>query len=162
MGLMSYDCTEIQNLRFQSLGAKTTGEIWISSLIRKLWDTAWDVRKYINRTLHLTDGPTKTEILRLINKRITYHLNRGMTGLPHICQFLFRTTTHTLLSRPVHQRLSWLAATSRVRWCSQRRSTRESHLDADKILLERITRGRLIPSLTQFGEAPPLRTTIGP
>ena len=42
MGLKAGFWAEIQNMHLQLLGAKTTDKRWISSLIKKLWDTAWD------------------------------------------------------------------------------------------------------------------------
>ena len=75
---------EIQNRHLQLLGAKTTGKRWISSLIRKLWDTAWDFWIFGNHTLHVTHGPRKIEILYLIEKRVTIHMKKGSIGL-HAC-----------------------------------------------------------------------------
>ena len=43
MGITAYNWAEIKNIHLQYIGAKTTGKIWISSLIREFWDTAWDV-----------------------------------------------------------------------------------------------------------------------
>ena len=77
MGIMAYNWEEIQNLHLLYIGAKTTGKIWISSLIQKFCDTAWDARNYRNYTLHSPDEPTKKECLILTNNRITYNINRG-------------------------------------------------------------------------------------
>ena len=52
MGMLSHDWADTKNIYLQSLGAKTTGKIWIHSLIRKLWDTVWDVWNYRNHNLH--------------------------------------------------------------------------------------------------------------
>ena len=35
-------------------------------------------------------------------------------------------------------------------------------MDADEIILEQITKGCLIPHLTQFGETPPVGTNVVP
>ena len=129
MGLMAYNWVEIQHLHLKSLGAKTTGKIWIYFRIRKFWDTYWDVWIYRNLTLRSPDGPTKTENLRLIKKIITYHLNRGTLGLPPECHFLVHTYIHTLLSRPYIQRLSYLSGTSSARICSQISTIRRRILD---------------------------------
>ena len=134
----------------------------MSSLIQKLWYTAWYVWNYINHKLHSPGGPTKTEIYRLINKSITYLFNRVTSGLPLHCQFLLHTSIHTLILLPVRQRLSWISDTSSARICSQQSTTRIVIMDANKIVLERITRGRLILDLTQFDEAPQLFATAGP
>ena len=102
MVLTALNWDEIQNLNLQLLGAKTTGKRWVSDLIWKFWDTAWDVWNY-----H-TDGPRKIEIIKLIDKRFTYHLNKCRQGLISHCHFLLLKSTHTLLDRPVYQPLSWI------------------------------------------------------
>ena len=79
------------------LRAKTTGKRWISSIIQKFWDTSWYVWNYRNNTSHSQYGPTKTDILIVINNIITHHLNRGKSGLSHRCHFLLHTYIHTLL-----------------------------------------------------------------
>ena len=100
MGIMTQNCEEIQNLPLQFLGGKTTGTRWISSLIHKFWNTAWYVWNYINHTLHSPGSTTKTDILRLINKRTTYHLNRSISGLTIHLHLLLHTSIHILLFTP--------------------------------------------------------------
>ena len=98
MGLISTDWAEVQNAYLRYLGAKYSGAIWIYVLIRKLWNTEWDIWKFRNHILHATDAPPKTEILALINRRVSLHFNRGIQGLPLRRHFLFKTNIHTLLS----------------------------------------------------------------
>ena len=57
MGLISHDWAEVQNAYLLYLGAKISGVIWIYTLIRKLWDTAWYIWNFRNHTLHATEGP---------------------------------------------------------------------------------------------------------
>ena len=112
-------------------------------------------------TLHATDSPTKTEILKTINERITYYFRIGMTVLSQRCLSLFHLSIHILLARPMHQRLSWLADISSNIICAPLRVIRNRYLDTDERLLGFIIKGRLIPSLTQFDETPLLRTNTG-
>ena len=42
-GILSHDWSETQNIYLKSLIDKVTGQRWLSSLIRKLWDIAWDI-----------------------------------------------------------------------------------------------------------------------
>ena len=107
--------------------------------------------------------PQKTEILGLINTRVSQHFNRGILRLPIRCQFLFKTSIHTFLYRPVRQRLLWLVAVSISQLCAQRNPNRTSNLlDADQLLLRRIQSSRLIPPLNTFDQPPTLRTVAGP
>ena len=59
MGLIFHDWAEVQNTYLRSLGTKISGVRWISALIRKLWDTAWEIWNFSNHTLHATDGSQK-------------------------------------------------------------------------------------------------------
>ena len=117
MGLLANNWSEIQNLHLQLLGRKTTGEIWIYALIRKIWDISWDSRNFWNHMIYVTDGSSKLWIIELVKNRVTYQLEKWATGLLTICHFIFHTSIHTLLSRPIRQQMSWLAAISRAkRW----------------------------------------------
>ena len=71
MGLFSQEWADIQNQHLQALGAKTTGQRWISAIIKNIWDTTWDAWNYRNQKLKYTYGPTKMEILNNINAKIT-------------------------------------------------------------------------------------------
>ena len=155
-------CAEIQNLHLQSLGAKTTGKIWISSLISKMWDVAWDLWNFRNHTIYATECPRKIEIINLINKRVTRHPEKGTIGLPIRCHFLFHTSIHTLITRPIQQCLFWIAATTNSRQCFHPHASTRRLPDTDKLLFGIITMGRLIPTLYQIDEDPPLRTKIVP
>ena len=94
----------------QSLGAKVTSIKLISSLIRKLWDMEWDAWNDRNHILHINKGLVKMNLLEKIDNRIRWHLRKGTSGPPLHFMFLLNTHSHSPLSRPVCQRLSWLAA----------------------------------------------------
>ena len=163
MGLISHDWAELQNTYLRSLGAKISGVRLILALTRNLWYTAWEICNFRNHTLHATGGPQKTEILGLINTRVSRHFNIGISGLPIRCHLLLKTNIHTLLSRPVCQKLSWLAAVSSTCQLSQINHNRMINiLYTDQLLLIRIHSSRLIPSMTTFDQSPTLRTVAGP
>ena len=111
MGLLAKNWSEVQNLHIQFLGSKTSGKIWISLLIRKIWDVAWEFWNFRNNTLHGPEGPRKLDIIDLINKGVTRHLEKGSIGLPTQFHFLFHTSIHTLLTRPIRKRLPRLQST---------------------------------------------------
>ena len=97
MGLLANNRTYIQNLNPQSLGAKTSVKIWIFSLIRKMWNVAWDFWNFRNHTLCATEGPRKLEIIYLINKRVTYHLKNNLLATQYDATSCF-TIPSTLCS----------------------------------------------------------------
>ena len=151
MRLIAHGWREIQISYLRSLGAKISGQIWISSLIRNLWETAWYIWNFRNATLHATDGPKKTEILPRINTRVIYHYNQGITGLPKICHLLFKTNIHTLLYCPIRQRLAWIASISSDFRCYQINSNNRNYPpDVDQLLVSLIhTRGLFYEPLFQ-------------
>ena len=59
MGLISHDWEEIQSAYLRSLAADISRVIWISSIIRKLWNNNWDIWNFRNHNLHATDVPRK-------------------------------------------------------------------------------------------------------
>ena len=161
MVLISHDLSEIQNTYLLSLRAKLSGFRWISSLMRKLWNTAWGIWNFRNHTLHADYVPIKTEILFIINTRVLLHFNRGTSGLPKMCHFILKTNIHALLSRPVRKRFSWLAAASGAQQCSQRIPNRMGDLlDTDQLLLIRIHYCRIISYLTTFDQYTTFRTVV--
>ena len=115
MEILANNWSETQNLHLKSQGANNPGKIWISLLIRKLWDVSWDFWNFRNHALHATDGPRKLNITELINNRVTCNLKKGSIGLPTRCHLLFHTSIQTLLTRPIRQHLSWIAATTITR-----------------------------------------------
>ena len=61
IGLLSHHWKDIYHLYLKYLGAKISGLRWISSLIEKLWDMAWDAWNNFNHILHINKGPVKTK-----------------------------------------------------------------------------------------------------
>ena len=138
--------------RIQYLGDKVTGRRWISSLIMKLWDIAWDMWNYRNHTLHDSDGPTKAAVLTHANSRISYHFNRGTIGIATRCHFLFKTKENILLSLQIIKKLGCIAATPCAqRWAQRPNTRRNVYLSADQIFLI------ALPKTTSFPHSANLR-----
>ena len=130
--------------------------------MRKLWDIAWKFWKFRNHTLHATYDTRKLDIIELINKRVTCHLEKGGIGLPTWWQFLFHTSIHTVLTCPIRQILSWMASTASARQCFRPHSPRKIIPHTDKLIIGIITMEILIPTLSHIDKDPQLRTTIVP
>ena len=125
-----------------------------------MWYVACYFWNFLNHTLHATEGPRKLEIIDLINKRVTCYLKKVFIGLSIRCHFLFPTSIHTLISCPIRKRLSCLEDTSSARWYFWPHPSIRILLNTDKLILLRISMGRMIPYLSQIDEDPPLRITI--
>ena len=97
-----------------------------------------------------TWGDIKMSLLDKINNRVRFNLGRGMCRLPSRCQFIFNTKLHSLLSRPMHQRLPWIAEVSSARLCYRWKfSQLIPQMDTNQSLVSYITDSQLIPSLTK-------------
>ena len=150
MGLIACEWGYIHTIYLQYLGANIAGRWWVSSLIGNLWVDYWYIFNYRNHTLHATDGPTKIDILDRIDTINNYHFLTGVTGPPQIFRFLFKTNSPTLLPCPVCQQLSCIYSTSIVRRLSQCKPRKVTPLlDIYQIILDLITNGRLVPSLSK-------------
>ena len=111
-GILTNVWAETHNAYLKYIGAKVTGQRWVSSLIRKLWEVAWDMWNYRNHNLHTSYVPTKAEVLAHTNSIISYNFNRVTIGLGTRCHFIFNTKENTLLYLPTRQKLCYLAAIS--------------------------------------------------
>ena len=86
-GFVSLEWQKLQNEHYASMGSLRTGKRWVSALIRKLWEVAWDQWDHRNSQLHgeqKLDEYTDTDDLDL-EVRHEY-----ATGRPPNCPARFR------------------------------------------------------------------------
>ena len=143
-------------------GRKVTGQRWVLSLIRKLWDTGWDIWNYRNHTIYETNGPMRYAVLAHANTRISYYFNSGTIGLATRCHFLFKTRENTILYFPIRQKLGWITAIYSAQMYAHKSNTRRQvYLRVGHIFLDCITKNHPIPTLRKFEQFTPLKTTEG-
>jgi hypothetical protein len=78
-GCLSSQWAEHQSLYLQSLGKKTSGYRWLTALIRKLWDIAWDLWEHRNGIEHHND---QAKLCAAFDKQIQQELQIGFDDLP--------------------------------------------------------------------------------
>ena len=105
MVILYQNWSEVKHLYLQPLSAKVTYQRWISSLIKKLWDMAWDICNQHNHILHTPEGPVKNYRLEKINTRLRIYHARGISGLPIRFQLILHTNYHYLANAsPIFQK----------------------------------------------------------
>ena len=100
------DWIEVQQRYYQFVGSRRTGKRWLVSLIKKLWDIAWDLWKDRNHV----NAQLKTARLRaVLEKQVSREYHRGYLALHLQSHKLF---TNTLLidklTKSDQQLESWL------------------------------------------------------
>ena len=66
-GFTAIEWQQSQQQYYQRLGSKRTGKRWVSALIRKLWDIAWDLWDHRNKQLHSPGKLDEYEDTDLLN-----------------------------------------------------------------------------------------------
>lgn len=91
---------------------------WVTALIKKLWDVAWDLWQFRNRIVH--DGDQGLLKLQL-QQEIQEEFQRPLADFPPNIRHHFRDGLNAVLARPLHRQSSWLV-------CVQSGRTRQERL----------------------------------
>jgi len=70
-GWLSSQREIVQQNYYSVTRSNKTGKRWVSALIQKLWDTAWDLWEHHNGVLHQNENQ--------VTKSMELHLNRRVT-----------------------------------------------------------------------------------
>jgi hypothetical protein len=81
--------SEVQH-RYYELDSRRTGLRWLTALIQKLWDVAWDMWDHRNRVLHDQEHSVARD---LQIQQITDEFATGSVGLAREAKPLLRRTT---------------------------------------------------------------------
>lgn len=107
LGCCSFKWAEVMELYLKNMGSKTTGIRWVSALIRKLWDTSWDMWDHRNTYLHKEKPDEELLGLEILNQHITSEYNLGT-------HHLMTPDETALFSRELHLILGMLAQRKRA------------------------------------------------
>jgi hypothetical protein len=95
---------------FLSIKSQKSSVVWISKLIRKIWDLQrqlWDDR---NNTLHGEGQTIHLEELNAINEELTKQWMAGLNQLPLRYRHLFQGEFRTLYQANIHHKQQWLTS----------------------------------------------------
>lgn len=70
-GWLAKDWSEIQKRYYQLIRSRKMGKRWVMALIRKLWETAWDLWEHRNGILHEQENTVTRSMGVQLNQRIT-------------------------------------------------------------------------------------------
>jgi hypothetical protein len=90
---------------FQTIHSKKSPQRWISALIRKMWQIAWDLWEHCNRFLHDKDT---TIISVQTDAKIMKEFQICARQLDHATISLFRPGVQAIVSKPLDVKLQWL------------------------------------------------------
>ena len=84
-GWLSRDWITEQQRYYNSIRSLRTGKRWAVALIKKMWDTAWDLWEHRNGILHATENVVSDAEIRLLHRKVTDIFNRLQSLLlpPH-------------------------------------------------------------------------------
>jgi hypothetical protein len=91
---------EAQQLYYSLIQSHCTGRRWIISLIKKLWNVAWDLWEHRNGILHNKENITTTTELRLLRQRVQtlFHLLQHLP-FPAVDSYLMSQPLEILLNK---------------------------------------------------------------
>mgnify|MGYP003460263465 FL=1 len=122
-GCPSHGWRESQQQYYEFLRSRKTGLRWLSALIRKLWQVAWDMWEHRNGVLHHKEqGQAALERMA----RIREEFEEGSRELDRDTRLLFRPGLQKVLRYKAGLQLGWLA---RVETARERAAVRQGEMD---------------------------------
>jgi hypothetical protein len=89
--------------------SKRTGRRWVISLIKKLWDTAWDLWQHRNEILHQSENHLIAEAERCVGRELTQLFNKlSACYLPNKDRYLIRLPLKLLKKKDIIYKEVWL------------------------------------------------------
>jgi hypothetical protein len=104
-GMLLLDWHEVIHNHFQNIHSMKSPRRWLSALIRKMWQIAWDLWEHQNGFLHNKD----ITILSIqTDAKIMEQFKIGEHQLDHATKSLFRNGLQAILSKPLEVKQQWL------------------------------------------------------
>jgi hypothetical protein len=105
-GAVARSWRDQQLVYYGIVGSKLSIKRWVTALIHKLWDVAWDQWEHRNAILH--KGTYKVQRANMVNDEIRVEWELGPTNLLPHHQSLFLLPLDTLLTQDLQSKLAWL------------------------------------------------------
>jgi hypothetical protein len=126
------DFASIQQSYLRSMGHQRTGRRWLISLIKKLWEVAWDLWEDRNG---IQAGLREQQLREEALQRITDAYARGPSGLHPASRKLFTSVSlEQRLSQRTQSLLSWLLRIEKAQ--------EQARLHPSQITQDQVTRAR--------------------
>ena len=88
----------VQDSYFKWLGIRKTGKRWVTELITKLWDVAWDQWECRNKFIHNTQLAADLSGAASLDEAIKVEVTLGYQGLPPQVSRIFPRDVERLLN----------------------------------------------------------------
>jgi hypothetical protein len=120
-GRPSLGWSEVQQRYYEWIGSRRSGLRWLTALIQKLWDIAWDMWDNRNRVLHEQEHSVARD---LQIQQITAEFDMGPSGLAPAAQVHFLRGLPSLLRQQPAYQTAWLIRIQAARARAERRHGR--------------------------------------
>ena len=112
--------SDAQQRYYDALGRRNTGERWLTAIIQKLWDVAWDLWDHRNNVLHKKDdGVLRQQLQTDIREQV----NLGSSTVTAQARPLLRQRLAVLLTARTEVQKAWLLRVVNARARFLRRHT---------------------------------------
>jgi hypothetical protein len=107
-GFISVKWKQVIELHFESINSKKSAVLWMSRLVRHIWDLQWKLWMDRNDTLHGEGNTIHLEEITAINEEILKEWTTGINDLPTRYQHLFQGEFRKLYQQHHHHKRQWL------------------------------------------------------
>ena len=156
MGFHSQKWEHIQSEHFRSQGSLRSGRRWVSELLKKLWNTSWDLWMFRNYQLQSGQDEEAMGLLMALDRHILHLLGQGTQYVPQELFPLLRCSPHLLLRRPVEAKLAWV---DKIQLGREYLLGRQAPTAIRGYYRRRFINGGLLARLRRSKSPPTLRTT---
>jgi len=99
-----------QQRYYELIKASRTGRRWVSAIIQKLWNTAWDMWEHCNGVLHDKENlVTRFMVIQLNNRVSRVYNDLSSRVLRHSDRHLVHLSLYKLLRRDNNYKVTWLS-----------------------------------------------------
>ena len=128
-GCISVEWARVQQQYYDWLGIQKTGRRWAIAVIKRLWQTSWDMWDNRNEFIHSTPMAADLNGAVLLDEAIKKECQLGNDGLPEAVKRTFPVDVNTLLVQPLIQRKHWFILVRASRELIQDRRIQDEFTD---------------------------------
>ena len=114
-GLLTKEWEHAQKAYLLTIESKRSPSRWVTELIKKLWDVAWDMWDSRNGEVHKSKETQKAQIIRQLDRDIQQKHTEGQVNrfLPRMERTFFRENLEKILETTEYQKRTWLLIAKR-------------------------------------------------
>jgi hypothetical protein len=108
LGWTGADWEESQQAYYNLIRSSKSGKRWVISLIKKLWEVAWDLWEHRNGILHDQNNVVSDKAISVLNQQIRSQYHQLQVGILEFDQYLLKIPLAHLLKKDTTYKRSWL------------------------------------------------------